>query len=367
MNRDEFKLHLAARLHALSDDERAEVFSFFDECIDEALENGENEADALERLGSPDEVAEQLLADRELKSAEPKHASDSANDYDPELIVGIRVEAHDAGVRVQPSSSKNISVRYEVHQDEEFSVNVEDGVLVVRERLQRRWMHWLKGMISLGWDNWRWAIELDMPRRFDGYVDLTSSNHPLSVERLRLSSLSAKTSNSKVTVDGIAASDELTVISSNGMTRLQNSTAEGDVHVRTSNGRAEVSNVSSRGTMMVMTSNGRLSIEDCTAAAVSARTSNSKAKLTRVAAGSELTVDTSNGSIEVRSIGASDLIKLASSNASIVGTVKGNASQYTVMTRTSNGKALPPVGGDGPIRLEADTSNGRIDINFEEQ
>ena len=365
MNRDEFKLRLAARLHALADDERAEIFSFFDECLDEALENGETEAQAIERLGNPDEIAEQLLADREIKSSEPREKAAFMNVFDPVGLIGIRVEARDAGVRVKSSNAKTVSVKYDVHQDEEFSVNIEDGVLVVRERLPKKWMHWLKGIFSFGWENWRWSIELDMPSQFDGFIDIASTNHALSVEGMRLGSLSARTSNSKVTMDGITATGELKIFSSNGVTRLQNSTITGNVHVETSNSRAEAQNVHSQGNMALQTSNARLSIEDCSAAAVSARTSNSKAHLSRVTAENELTVKTSNGSIEVGAICANKLIKLASSNAPIIGMLSGSASQYTVVTRTSNGKALPPSGGNGPTRLEAVTSNARINLEFE--
>ena len=363
MNRDEFKLKLAAKLHVLSDDERAEIFSFFDECLDEALDNSETEAQAIERLGSLDEIAVQLLTDRETKAAGQREKAASINTFDTAGLTGIRVEARDAGVSVKSSDAETISVKYDVHQDEEFSAYVEDGVLVVKERLPRKWMHWLKGIF--GWESVRWLITIEMPKRFDGFIDIISSNHALSAEGVHLGSLSARTSNSKVTVDGITSSGQLKIISSNCVTKLHSSTIIGDVHVETSNSLAEVRSVHCQGEMSVQTGNSRLLIEDCSAAAISARTSNGKASLYRVAAENELTVKTSNGPIEVGAISASKLIKLASSNARITGMVSGSATQYTVVTRTSNGKALPPSGGSGAVRLEAVTSNAKINLEFE--
>ena len=91
MNREEFKRLLAEKLAALSDDERNEVFSFFDECLDEALENGENESEALGRLGSPDEVAEQLLADGGAQSYRQEQTNTPVSVFDPAELIGIRV------------------------------------------------------------------------------------------------------------------------------------------------------------------------------------------------------------------------------------------------------------------------------------
>jgi len=365
MNREEFKLRLAARLAALTDEERTEVFNYIDECLDEAIENGENENEALERLGDPDEASRQLLADRETKSAAPEQTAAFINSYDSAELRGVRIAAREAGINVTSMATGTVRVKYDVHKEEEFRVNIEDGVLVIKEWVPQRWMLWLKAIINLGWEGKRWIIELTLPKQFDGFIELESSNHSVSVEQINVSSLSARTSNGRIIVDGVKSAGELTVTSSNGTTSLRNSSAAGNVRVETSNGRAEAETVDCGGDMAVRTSNGRLTIESCNSVSINAKTSNGGASLTQVTAEKELAVKTSNGAIEVDAISAGKQIKLTSSNSSITGRLSGSASQYTIVTRTSNGKALPPSGGNGPTRLEATTSNGRIRLDFE--
>ena len=365
MNREEFKLRLAARLAALSDEERTEVFNYIDECLDEAIENGESEIEALERLGDPDEAARQLFADRETKSATPEQTEAFVNSYDPAELRGMRITAREAGINVTSAEIGTIRVKYDVHKEEEFKVSVEDGVLVVKEWVPQRWMLWLKAIINLGWEGKRWVIELDLPKQFGGFIELESSNHSLTVERINVNSLFARTSNGRIIVDSVKSAGELTVTSSNGTTSLRNSSTAGNVRVETSNGRAEADNVDCGGDMTVRTSNGRLTIESSTATSINAKTSNGGASLTQVTAEKELAVKTSNGAIEVDAVSAGKHIKLTSSNSSITGRLSGSASQYTIVTRTSNGKALPPSGGSGPTHLEATTSNGRISLDFE--
>ena len=365
MNREEFKIYLAARLATLTDEERTEVFNYFDECLDEAVENGEDENEAIERLGDPDEVAGQLLADREAKTAAPEQTAPYSSAFDPAGLLGVSVSARHAGISVTSTATDTVRVRYDVHKGEDFSADIEDGVLVVRERVPQHWMLWLRAIINLGWEGKRWIIDINLPKQFDGFVELESSNHAVSVERVSVGSLSAQTSNGKLIVDGVKAAGEITEISSNGKTSLRNSTANGNVRVETSNGRAEADSVECRGEMTVRTSNGRVQIERCNAASIKAKTSNGGATLAQVKVDKELTVKTSNGSIEVDAVGAGELLKLISSNASITGRLSGSISQYTIITRTSNGKALPPSGGNGPTRLEAITSNGRIGLEFE--
>lgn len=87
MTASEFLQQLAENLQCLQDDERASAMAYYHEYFEEAGE--ENEAEAAERLGSPQSVAERII--RELgsegvqhnapKAAAPTPASAPAYDY----------------------------------------------------------------------------------------------------------------------------------------------------------------------------------------------------------------------------------------------------------------------------------------------
>lgn len=79
MNRNEYLAALRGALSGLPDEERASALRYYEEYLDDA--GPENEARAIEELGSPQRVAAQILADyRELTTVPgAKNASQSEN------------------------------------------------------------------------------------------------------------------------------------------------------------------------------------------------------------------------------------------------------------------------------------------------
>ncbi len=67
MNKQEFLQALEKRLGDLSAEERAQVLDFCAEGIDDRMEDGRSEEEAVAALGSVEDVARDLLADRPLK------------------------------------------------------------------------------------------------------------------------------------------------------------------------------------------------------------------------------------------------------------------------------------------------------------
>ena len=63
MNRYDFKHQLARRLVDLPEEELATTLSFFDEMIDDRLDEGMTEEQAVADLGDLDEIANRILAE----------------------------------------------------------------------------------------------------------------------------------------------------------------------------------------------------------------------------------------------------------------------------------------------------------------
>ncbi len=83
MTSSEFLQQLAANLQCLQDEERANAMAYYHEYFEEAGE--ENEAEAVERLGSPQSVAERIIkeigAESAFTSAAAPKTSSAAYDY----------------------------------------------------------------------------------------------------------------------------------------------------------------------------------------------------------------------------------------------------------------------------------------------
>ena len=63
MNREEFLAELRSRLAGLPEGDREERLAFYEEMIDDRLEDGLSQEEALESLGTPEAVAAQVLAE----------------------------------------------------------------------------------------------------------------------------------------------------------------------------------------------------------------------------------------------------------------------------------------------------------------
>lgn len=65
MTKQLFLNELSAALHGLPREERYRTLSYYDELIDDRVEDGQSEEDAVESLGSPEQIAREILGEEE--------------------------------------------------------------------------------------------------------------------------------------------------------------------------------------------------------------------------------------------------------------------------------------------------------------
>ena len=65
MTKQLFLNELSAALHGLPREERYRTLSYYDELIDDRMEDGQSEEDAVESLGSPEQIAREILGEEE--------------------------------------------------------------------------------------------------------------------------------------------------------------------------------------------------------------------------------------------------------------------------------------------------------------
>lgn len=71
MKKDEFLSSMERLLRSLKREERNRFLSYYAEMIEDYMEDGCEEEDAVQRIGSPGEIAQEILSDREEQSARP--------------------------------------------------------------------------------------------------------------------------------------------------------------------------------------------------------------------------------------------------------------------------------------------------------
>ena len=158
----------------------------------------------------------------------------------------------------------------------------------------------------------------------------------------------AITSNSSCTLEDLQVKGKLEVSTSNGALNSHEIKGEAEVTLTTSNALLSARKLQAQGAITLESRNGRLEAE-------------------MVSTPQELTMQTSNARISVQSV-ASPNIRIVTSNGKVEGSILGTARDYTVTSRTSNGRNdLSSHVWQGPKRLEVKTSNANIQLQFTQE
>lgn len=218
------------------------------------------------------------------------------------------------------SSSGDIVLTYQESADEALEITNQNGVLTIKRRGR-------VGFFFFWFPDTDLHTELRIPRGMTVELSVESDNGAIAAEGLFLRGDAALSGdNGSITVDGLRA-EHLTL--------------------KSSNGRIEAADV------------------DC--AALEVTNSNGRVTLSDVAAETTLYAETSNGAVSVENLSAGRSIELRSSNGSVKGTLAGGSEDYRIESKTDNGSNnLPDHWGKGEILLRVRTSNGSIDLRFNE-
>lgn len=225
---------------------------------------------------------------------------------------------------VSPSPDDSFKLTY--YKAEYYPLNheVEDRTLTLEGKYTKSVAGYVSSKIS--------TVTLFVPESFLGNIDIVTSNGGISLNNLSLNIVDLSTSN--------------------GGVKLTNCALE-KVNINTSNGKIELNDISAEGKIKLTSSNGALALKNITAAVIDGKTSNGKISLSGVDC-ADIEMDTSNGRI------TADIL--------------GEAKDYTIFAKTSNGdiylqgekiKKGTIQGGEKSLSLI--TSNGKIEINFSEK
>ncbi len=365
MTKNEYLIELAKKLEALkieSDDmypEMRRLVGFYQEMIEDKVEDGVPEEEAVAGLEKIDDIVERVR--REFQTPEIVVGPDAPEDEEESTEPGTharadgkythmtksfdakrvrRVSVVDQNRSVNVVGGTELKVDYVDGPDGHYDVICEGDTLSIRF-VANQW----GGFRSLfGVRSWQtYPINLTLPSQYEGEVDARTTNGSVSATNVGVNgSLVLRTSNGKITAEDVAV-QRIKLSTSNGGIRLKNIAGK-SVVAESSNARIE-SDVVAADELVLKTSNG--------------------ANDARTVTGKRLKIETRNGHLAVEDVGGEN-ISLSSSNGAITGTIVGKMTDFAVTSRTSNGKNNLPAASEGPKKLDVRTSNARIDIQFTE-
>ncbi|MBR5947666.1 MAG: DUF4097 family beta strand repeat protein [Clostridia bacterium] len=340
MTKIEFLEQLETKLHGINVVDRVRSLDYFSEIIDDCIENGMSEAEAVASLGDIDEIAGRITHEApESPLREKSFDSEKAKSSAPVDggFTSIRVRVRDSDVRVYRSDDGEPRVDCEDHERIYHRVFTEGGVLHIEEVDERRWFERFK---SFGRNL---KVNIYLPEvNFDS-LDIESMSGDIEVQSgLGFDSARAKTMSGDVefyaSVRGAlelsSTSGDVRAEGKNELERLKVTSVSGDVKLR---GFICARNADAGST------SGDIEASDVTCENGSFKSVSGDAKLHNILCANKLDISSTSGDLRFQNCdGAS--VELGS----VSGDIKGSL---------ASGKHFTAKSLSGSIRLPKDNSN----------
>lgn len=367
MTKNEYLIELAAKLQKLTDDPRKiypelrSMIEFYQEMLEDKIEDGMTEEEAVAAMETPDEIVERLK--KEFGEAavtdydEPEEPAANIGramrrEYNPEKVKLVKVI--DTDHRVKLIMGSQVAVNYEDDPNGRYEVTFEGGVLELKYILEKR--SFFRNFF--GWRRSGEAVTVELPNSWLGVADIRTTNAAISAG-VAIGELIARTSNGSIVLEDTTAR-KISGGTSNGAIKLENVTCS-DMELSTTNGRIVANDICSSRAKLT-SSNASVNVQGATVSDMMLKSSNGGMRVEDLT-GEKLHVQTSNASIKVEDICAQD-ITLITANGSVTGSINGKMGDYAITSKTSNGSNNLPNGTDGRGKLDVRTANGRIAIEF---
>ncbi len=269
MNKQEFLEAFMNYFNDIPDDERRLIYDYYDELICDWTDSGLSESECIEKLGSPKEAAKRFRCEYECECG-PKCKTKEiySNSFLPENpdVHTLDLTAKNTKIEVSAYDVANLQITAEQNPERTSITNFcKDGVWYFEQTVRKSRL-WFLGEKSF-------KISVFVPKNFTGSLFIKSSNAPVSLSNCKSLSnivlttcnspaeiletnahsftietsnapikavglsggtLSAATSNSKVTAESCTFSQEITLSTSNAGIRVENISSD-NISLQTSN------------------------------------------------------------------------------------------------------------------------------------
>ncbi len=358
MTKHEFISRLRDELIGLSDEDIRGSVDFYGEIIDDIIESGASEEDAVAALGSAEEVAANIRAQSSVEEevdesaakkplgnppTETGRAGDSGNMED---FKDIFIDAGDADVRIVLSESGEIEVECPSDtENKHYVTSVNDGTLTIKQikakNLYRRFFG--MNLSSLFTVNTTCSeIKVSLPPREFGSLCINTVSGDINVEEgISFASVVAKTMSGDV---GISSSvkNELIAKSVSGDVTVTGM-APNTLNLSSTSGDVTLSSVRYAGYVSAWTASGDVELTDVSCKTVTCGSKSADVTLYCVIADNVITCTDVSGDIQLRKCDAGSL-KLTNISGDVNGTL---LSEKTFVASTVSGNVyVPPISSD---------------------
>ncbi|CAM3247580.1 DUF4097 domain-containing protein [Filibacter tadaridae] len=342
MTENQFILELESALKKLPAEELADIRQDIREYFTDGREDGKSESDIADSLGSPDKIAQELLATYSFVETKTKEPISSLNDIvtlQDNSYTKVDINVRHGALVVAPSDTSTTTVELVGSNDKlKLTAEVVGDTLSIQLKSTRHWLFNfnMKAVI----------LNVFIPTKLYQSYAMKTDNGRIEAEKLLGKKIIAKTDNGKIRLTEIAA----TVL-----------------HAETDNGRIEIKKVQAD-QLKTKTDNGRIEMHTVEADSITAESDNGRIVFEQV--NGNLTAATDNGRITLQTLSLDQNVDFKTDNGSIAIRSENAPTNVSIHAKTSHGKidifgernSRTVFGaGEHTIRLKSD--NGRITVS----
>ena len=359
MNKQAFIDTLTARTAGLPESERARLVAYFTEIIDDSIEDGVPEDEAVAALGSPDELL------RELEPTASRSAQPAAGTAVEALrSLSVRVQNADVVIRRAPLEN-GAAAQAQFSHPERFTWRMDGDTLVIEEKAAEAKFSFLGIRLTAG------APSGDVTVTLSGDLegDFTFAGY-----------------GGDLSADGLRIGRAISVNSASGDVNLWNADCGGDITAHSGSGEIELRALCCA-QLRVSTGSGDIELDRCHAAGVRVKSGSGDVRLVEVGADGALSIEVASGDVEAERCNVGELMLSAASGdvdvdrchapSMRLNTASGDIDvklenrdrKYDIHADTRSGDIMLPehrshAAGDAECEVYARTASGDISVSY---
>ena len=382
MNKQAFLKELEQLTAALTEQERARLLEYYGEMIDDRMEEGLDEAEAVAALGDAADIARQFAP--EARQSTPQAANEAIT-----ALRRLRIRVANADVRVVREPLENgAAAQLRFSDPSRFEWHADGDALEVSELEEagrsKRGFGFRELWRLLGSDGQRLTVALS--DGLPGDLDHSSAGGNLTLEGVaiggaaRLHSASGDfelkqavcagaleivTQSGDLQLDGVSARS-LSVQATSGDINAASLSVEGAARTQTASGDVELRAVKC-GALSIICASGDVEIDRGAAGSVTVRTASGDVRMDELEADPRLSVQTASGDVELtRCIARETRLNTASGDVEL--RLEQLPCGYDIAANTRSGDISLPrdnvPAGDARPEIAVSTVSGDIDISI---
>lgn len=397
MSKKEFIKKLGRTLSELPNDERAKTLDYYSELIDDRVESGASEEEAVAAMGDIGSIRESILADAKERGVKlgKRSGRKFRKVFLPILCVILGIGLFFTTIVVLKSCGveftfitgewREVKKELTVGNDKTIEINMtmtdltiglsEDDAVhltyyenkvinyVADEsanglKLTQKVKIWAALFIN---ENGHGAVVL-VPEGFEGTLRTKLTSGDTSVSGLEnLTELRVKATSGDILVTNVSAGSGEAHATS-GSIKLNSCTFDSDLSAKCTSGSLAIEGLTcSR--LYAETTSGRIRLQDVTASSVESKLTSGGTSLIAVTADS-LRIGSTSGSVSLDRVDAKN-IDISATSGSVRGSLTGSSEDYHVESSvTSGSNNLPGNWGKGERNLKVKVTSGSISISF---